>query len=110
VKVLLLMLVAYLLSMTVSMLLQAPFAVVQQLFILRKAAEGRTDPSALMDTMAWFQVPAAGLGALATAAFYLYMNFGIALLFYDVRRRREGMDLEEALGILEASAAAEGAT
>jgi hypothetical protein len=109
VKVFLLMLVAYLLSMAVSMLLQVPLAVAQQILVMRKATEGQVDPSELMETMAWFQVPAAGLGALATVALYLYMNLGMALLFFDVRRRREGRDLEEALDVLEASPIAGGA-
>jgi hypothetical protein len=106
VKAFLLAVVAWILASAVSMLVQMPFALVQQIFLIRRASEGEAlDPAAMMEEMAWFQVPGAALGSLANAALYLYINLGLALLFLDVRRRREGADLEAVLQELERSVA-----
>ncbi|MGH9323206.1 MAG: hypothetical protein ACRD3V_25400 [Vicinamibacteria bacterium] len=106
VKAFLLVFVAWLLATAVSMLVQMPFALAQQIFLIRQASAGEApDPAALMEGMAWFQLPGTALGALANAAVYLYINLGIALLFLDVRRRREGADLDEVLQELERSVA-----
>ncbi len=106
VKAFLLLMVAWLLASAMSMLVQMPFAIIQQIFLIRVASEGESpDPAALMGAMAWLQIPGTALGALSTAAVYLYINLGMALLFLDVRRRREGTDLEAALQELEQSVA-----
>lgn len=104
VKAFLLVMVAWLLSSAVNMLVQMPFALAQQIFLLRRASEGEApDPAALMEGMAWFQIPGTALASLASAAVYLYINLGLALLFLDVRRRREGADLDAVLQELERS-------
>ena len=106
VKAFLLAMVAWILASAVSMLVQVPFALAQQIFLIRMASEGETpDPAAMMEAMAWFQLPGAALGSLANAALYLYVNLGMALLFLDVRRRREGADLDAVLLELERSVA-----
>jgi hypothetical protein len=106
VKAFLLAMVAWILASAVSMLVQMPFALAQQIFLIRRASEGEApDPAALLEGMAWFQLPGAALGSLANAALYLYVNLGLALLFLDVRRRREGADLDAALQELERSVA-----
>ena len=46
-----------------------------------------------MPTWLWLQVPGQFLNALATTAVQLYVCFGIALLFFDARGRKEGSDL-----------------
>ncbi len=48
----------------------------------------------------WLQVPAQVLGSMSRVAVSLYVSFAIVLLFLDVRRRREGGDLEAALDAL----------
>jgi len=102
VKAFLLGMVAWILASALSMLFQVPFALVQQILMIRKASEGEVpDPAAMMEEMAWFQIPGAALGSLTNAAFYLYVNLGLALLFLDVRRRREGEDLDAMLQELE---------
>jgi hypothetical protein len=104
VKAFVLVMVAYVLASAVSMVVQMPFALMQQLFLIRRASEGQApDPAALLEAMAWFQIPGTALGALSTAAVYLYINLGVALLFLDVRKRREGADLEAELHALEKS-------
>ena len=104
VKAFLLAMVAWILASAVSMLFQVPFAVVQQILLIRKASTGEApDPAAMMEEMAWFQIPGAALGSMTNAALYLYVNLGLALLFLDVRRRREGEDLDAVLQELERS-------
>jgi hypothetical protein len=111
VKAFLLAMVAWILASAVSMLVQMRFALAQQIFLIRRASEGEApDPAALMEGMAWFQLPGAALGSLANAALYLYVNLGLALLFLDVRRRREGADLDAVLQELERSVAEPQAT
>jgi hypothetical protein len=46
-----------------------------------------------MPTWIWLQTPAQFLNALASTAVHLYVCFGIALLFFDARARKEGSDL-----------------
>jgi hypothetical protein len=60
--------------------------------MLRKAAAGE-DIVQGVASWVWLQVPAQFLSSLASTAVYLYVCFGIALLFHDTRGRREGSDL-----------------
>lgn len=94
VKIFVLLVVGVLLSYAVSFLFQMPFAILQQLWMLREAAS-ENGPEALLASGAfhWLQVPGTVLGSLAQTAVMLYLNFGIALLYFDVRRRWEGSDL-----------------
>jgi len=108
VKILALFLVVGLLSYAINMVIQLPIAVVQQIVIMRDVVEGQTpDPQALMSKMVWFQAPAAVLGSLTNTTIQLYMGCALGLLFLDIRRRREGTDLEEALDAMGAPALAE---
>jgi hypothetical protein len=101
-KVFVLLVVGMLLSQVISFTVQMPLVFVQQLFVFREAAAG-ADPNALLydARWLWLQVPATLLGSLAQSAVVLYLSFGMALLYFDVRRRREGYDLEAALDELE---------
>ncbi len=58
----------------------------------------------MMDSLLWLQVPGAVLGSLAEVAVTLYLSFGLTLLYFDLRRRKEGDDLEAAVAALEARA------
>ena len=51
----------------------------------------------LMAGLTWVQVPTGALAAMAQAAVQLYVSFGLVLLFFDTRRRKEGSDLESAI-------------
>jgi hypothetical protein len=95
------MTISYALSFTVQM----PFAAVQQILVFRDAAAGSTDPVHLMTGMLWLQVPAQILTALATAASWLYWSFGLAMLYREIRRAKEGEDLDQAIGELTGEAA-----
>ena len=46
-----------------------------------------------MSRWLWLQVPGNFLAALVRMAVYLYTAFGIGMLFFDVRGRKEGADL-----------------
>lgn len=101
-KVFVFLVVGMLLSQAISLALQMPLVFVQQLFIFREAASG-ADPNALLydARWLWLQVPVTLLGSLAQSAVVLYLSFGMALLYFDVQRRRDGVDLEAALDELE---------
>ena len=93
--------VGTMLGYVVSLLVQLPFIVVQQIVVLRDVAGGqRPDPAQVMTRLAWLQVPTQMLGMLTNTAVYLYVCFGLALVFFDVRRRKEGVDLEVAVAAL----------
>ena len=68
-KVFLIMLIGYVLTSAVGLLVQLPLAIVQQMIMVRAAAEGQAaDPFALMSRMMLFQVPASFLNMLAATA------------------------------------------
>lgn len=101
VKVFLLLIIGWVLSYVVSMILTLPFSVVQQVMIFRDAASGDTEVAASATRWLWLSVPAQVLGALGSAAVQIYLFFGLSLLFFDCRRRKEGQDLEDAVALLE---------
>jgi len=97
-KAFLIFFVGALLGYIVSFAIQLPVAVVQQVMVFRGAASGEpADPAALMNSIIWLQVPTSMLGMMAQMAVQLYVSFGLALLFVDIRRRKEGLDLEAAI-------------
>jgi hypothetical protein len=90
--------VGWIISYVVSFVVQLPFIVVQQVLMFRSVASGqKVDPVELMSRLAWLQVPGTVLGMLAQVAVQLYVAFGLALVYFGVRRRREGIDLEAAI-------------
>jgi hypothetical protein len=102
VHVFLILFVGFLIAYAAAFVVQTPLIFVQQLLIMRAVAEGRRmDPAELMASMTWIQVPAQVLGTLAQTAVQLYVSFALGRLFFDVRRRREGGDLEAAVLALE---------
>jgi len=92
VKVFLFLLVGILISYLLGLLIALPFQIPMYVDMFRKAASGE-DTIQSMPRWLWLQVPAQFLNALVSTAVYLYMCFGIALLFYDTRGRKEGTDL-----------------
>ncbi len=97
-QILVLLMVGMVINYVVSFTVQVPFAAVQQIVVFRDAAAGQiSDPAALMTGALWLQAPAQVLGALATAATWLYWTFGISLLYREIRRRKEGGDLRRVI-------------
>ena len=100
-KAFVILFVGTLLGYAINMMIQLPVVVVQQYLIMREVAGGESaNPASVMARMTWLQVPSQVLGMLVSAAVHLYMCFGLALLFMDVRRRKEGLDLEAAIARL----------
>lgn len=91
--------VGLVLNYSITITAQLPFLILQQVMFSRKAIEGQLvgDPAELMSDVLWLQVPANLVGALATALTWMYWAFGQALLYWELRRRREGWDLDAAI-------------
>lgn len=92
VKVFLLLFVGLLLAYAVGLVVSLPFQIPMWIDMFRNAAKGE-EIVQRMPTWLWLQTPAQFLNALATTAVHLYICFGIALLFFDARGRKEGSDL-----------------
>lgn len=86
----------------ITLAVQGPFTIVQQILIQREAFSGSLDEADMMRTVTWLQVPAVVLGSLATAIAWFYTSFGSVILFRELRRRKEAPDLEAAIGQLTA--------
>ena len=98
-KIFILLFVGWLLSTAISLMVQMPLQIVQQIMATRQAV-GSPEEVFASDWW-WLMVPNAALGALGSSLVLLYLGFGIALLYWDVRRRREGSDLETELQALD---------
>ncbi|MCB1058584.1 MAG: hypothetical protein KDD11_24020 [Acidobacteria bacterium] len=100
VKIFLFLVIGWVVSYVVSMVISLPFSIVQQVMFFRNATTG--DPAAIANSgWLWLTVPQQVLGALTSMVVQIYVSFGLVLLFLDVRRRKEGQDLEEAVLDLE---------
>lgn len=91
-KVLLFLFIGVLISYLLGLLVALPFQIPMYIDVFRQAASGG-DTIPNMARWVWLQVPAQFLNAMVSTAVYVYMAFGIALLFYDTRGRKEGVDL-----------------
>ena len=98
-KAFVLFLVTGLISMLVGFIASAPFQIAQQWSVLRDL--GAAEASGPPEWTLWLQVPGAAVNAFVSTGVALYAGFGFTLLFFDVRRRKEGLDLEEAAAELE---------
>ncbi|HSS79468.1 MAG TPA: hypothetical protein VLV54_22295 [Thermoanaerobaculia bacterium] len=93
VKVLLLMVVSTLISYLAGLLVALPFQLPMFIDLLRKGLAGDQDVTSVVARWVWLQIPAQFLSSLTTTAIYIYTAFGMALLYADVRGRKEGIDL-----------------
>jgi len=93
VKVLLLMVVSTLISYLAGLLVALPFQLPMFIDLFRKALAGNQDVTSVVARWIWLQIPAQFLSSLARTAIYVYTAFGMALLYADVRSRKEGIDL-----------------
>jgi hypothetical protein len=93
--------VGTMLGYMINLLFQLPLIAFQQFFVMREVAAGqKANPAELMARLTWIQVPTNMLSMLTNSAVQLYVCFGIALLFFDLKRRKEGLDLEAAVASL----------
>lgn len=100
VKAFVLFIVTLLISVLLSLATSLPIQIAQQWMTFREA--GAVEGTGLPPVWVfWIQVPAAVVSAYLSTAAWLYGSFGLALLYFDTRKRREGMDLEEAMAELD---------
>lgn len=93
--------VGTMLGYMINLLVQLPFILYQQWVVFHDMAGAqKTDPGEMMARLTWVQVPAQMLGMLTNTAVHLYVCFGLALLFFDLKSRKEGLDLEAAVANL----------
>src|SRR6185503_5684186 len=86
------------LGYAVSMVVQMPALIVNQVMVMRAMSRGETiDPQQLVRAMLWLSIPAGVLASLAQLAVQLYVDFATAHLYFDQVRRKEGADLGSAL-------------
>ncbi|HXO41555.1 MAG TPA: hypothetical protein VN999_08915 [Thermoanaerobaculia bacterium] len=95
-KILALMAAVSIISVLATSVLQLPLIVVQMLVVMRKVASGEDVPG-WYSSFLWLQLPVRCLASLIISAVYLYSSFATALLFFDLRARREGDDLRRAI-------------
>ncbi len=101
-RVFLLMVGTWLLGWTLGFIVQIPATVVMMALMIREGAAGnRPDPEAFMGLMTVINVPSQVAGALVQMLTQLFSALGTAVLFFEVRRRKEGGDLEAAIVSLE---------
>ena len=100
VKVLLLMVVSTLISYVAGLLVALPFQLPMFVDLFRKVLAGDQDITGVMARWVWLQIPAVFLSSLARTAIYIYTAFGMALIYADVRGRREGTDLRPEIDAL----------
>jgi hypothetical protein len=99
-KILLLMVASTLIAYLAALPVDLPFQLPMVIDVLRRLVAGNLDMQALVSRWIWLQVPAVFLGSLVRTAVYLYTAFGIGMLFFDVRGRKEGTDLREEIDAL----------
>lgn len=93
-----------------STAVQLPFIVLQQFLLVRDLIQGQSaDIARTMSQQIWIQLPAQVLAAFATVIGWQYVAFATCRLFLEIRRRREGQDIELALVMIEARRGGAGA-
>jgi hypothetical protein len=107
-KILAIYVIGWLLAWAISMLVQLPGVLIMQVLIFRQIAEGQmADPQAVSSTALWVTVPGQVLNAVVQLAVKLYIDLTVVLLYLDIRHRKEGGDLEQAVERLERKIRAE---
>jgi hypothetical protein len=101
VKIVALFLVVLVISYLVNLVVALPLSLAAMFTAMRRVAAGE-DVQRSLSIVLWLQVPLRFLASLVTSAVYLYSAFAFALLFFDLRARREGDDLRRAISSMAA--------
>lgn len=97
-KVFLVIFVGWLVGSAAGMAVSLPLVLLQQFVMFREMAAGQNvEPGALMARVAWLQVPSNVVGGMLRAAVHLFTSCGLALLYFDTKARKEGVDLAAAV-------------
>jgi hypothetical protein len=87
----------FLLAYSVAFIVQLPLGVAMAVSMAREMAKGEhADPQAMMSPILWLQIPSSMLSMALHACTQFFSMTGVSVLYFDVRRRREGFDLEQA--------------
>lgn len=97
-----LLVVGWMVQNAFGILVQGPFAIAQNYLVFRDGVDGTMDPQSMIAPL-WLQLPAQVASAGLTAAAWFYWTFGIGMLYFEIRRRRESPDLRQAIGELTAN-------
>jgi hypothetical protein len=97
-KIFLLYVITFLIAYVVGFVIQVPFTIWTMLKMARTVSQGGTapNPHEMLASLRWLQVVSAVLSSFVRTAVSVYSSFGVALLYYDVVRRKEGTDLASA--------------
>jgi hypothetical protein len=94
----LLIFVGLLLSYAASFLVSIPLLAAMLVVGIRSATSGQAgDGSELLQSVMWIQVPTQFMSVLVQMAVQIFVSVGIAILYFELRRRREGDDLAAAV-------------
>jgi hypothetical protein len=97
-KIFALYFVGALMAYAVSFVIELPFTAMQGYRIARAAASGQAPAGqTLAGSMFWWQIPSTVLSSLVSTAIGVFTSFGLVLLYQDVVRRKEGVDLAAAI-------------
>ncbi len=92
--------VGWVVQNALTFVVQGPFLVVQQLATFRQAAGGVEPNMAEAMGPLWLHMATQILGGAVAAVASLFWACGLAMLFFELRRRREAKDLGEAIDAL----------
>jgi len=98
VKIFVLFAVAMVISTGFSLLINLPVSIFQNAMQFRESSGGTLGVTPWL----WLTVPLQAISSLTWTIVQIYLSMGVALLYFDVRRRREAGDLEAALDALTA--------
>ena len=101
----LLFFVGGILSYALSTLISLPMMAIIAFAAFRAASSGQAgDADQAMQAVMWIQVPVQFASALVQIAVQVFVTMGMALLYFELRRRREGDDLVAAIDTVGAGA------
>ncbi len=95
-KLALVVFISWVVQYALTLPIQLPLLVIQQLMMFRHAAGGG-DPSTVLAQLGPWNVVTQMVSALALATSWLYPAFLFPILCEDLKRRKEGHDLETAI-------------
>jgi hypothetical protein len=95
-KVLAIAAVQLVLTYLLSSLVELPLQGGRWFSVFRKAVAGE-DVRTTLSSMLWRDVPANFLSSLGATVIHLYASFALVMLYFDLRARREGEDLRQAV-------------
>ena len=93
-----LLFVGYAISATVGMAVQLPFMIYQQYYIWDQTLSGQPpDMLRLTEELSYIQMPVQVVNVFAQTFGSFYWAVGAMVLYLELRRRREGQDIEAAI-------------